>query len=599
MDLPYGLNGELDHVFRLSSPAEISGLEGERSGTEDGMQVKMIHPVLAMAVMGHRIVKYLRHDGTLGELALLDGFDHGKAVAVVPPRNRLEKLYQLIKLWMACRSVPPSFLNRWRAMHRDSRRLCAARVAARQAAHLCSLAVVVFGGGDALEATLRSVEAQTVSPWKCFLAARLGQEALSMPLVEPTPEAFKAAGASHVWTLEAGDELEPDAVEIAQAYLSANPSADCLYCDEIRDTGHGVEHMFKPEYDPILLEAFDYIGRSRIVSVPFVRERTPAGGDYRSVDPALAGSIVHVPHQLLRSGPVLQAGREAVSGGDAPNRPSVSIIIPTRDNTAMLKSCLTSVMEKTDYPGYEIIVVDNGSRCPETLDYLSALQDTGTMVLRADMEFNYSLLNNMGGQNAHGELLVFLNDDVEVVEPGWLAELAAWAVRPDIGSVGAELLYPGGLLQHAGVVLGMVGVAGHPWKGVDPEGGGATFQLRHPRTVSANTGACMAVEKSKFEAVGGFDEQLAVAFNDVDFCLRLQRAGLRNVWTPCAVLVHHESASRGGNDTRDKRLRFQEEKKRMFRRWPGELANDPYYNPNLTYEVEDGGLALFPGHMRS
>ncbi|MFD0937500.1 glycosyltransferase family 2 protein, partial [Methylobacterium trifolii] len=264
--------------------------------------------------------------------------------------------------------------------------------------------------------------------------------------------------------------------------------------------------------------------------------------------------------------------------------PRVTAIIPTRDRAELLRVTLDGLFHKTDYPEIEAIVVDNDSREPETAALFAEYRDDPRLrVLPVPGPFNFSDLSNRGAAAASGAVLLFLNNDVEVIERGWLAELAALALDPGIGAAGAKLLYPDGTLQHGGIVLGIGGVAGHSHPGVPGDDPGYFARMVLAQEVSAVTGACLAMRASVFSEVGGFDaERLKVAFNDVDLCLRVRAAGYRIVWTPFSRLIHHESKSRGPEDTPDKRLRFQGETAVMQERWGAELRADPYYNINLS-----------------
>ena len=277
-------------------------------------------------------------------------------------------------------------------------------------------------------------------------------------------------------------------------------------------------------------------------------------------------------------------------------RPLVSLIIPTRNGLRVLKPCLDSILDKTTYVNYEILIVDNGSDDSATVDYLNVLaKDSRIRVVRDERAFNYSALNNMAVKLARGELIGLLNDDIEVITPDWLSEMVAIAVQPAVGVVGARLWYPDKTLQLAGVILGIGGVAGHAAHGL-PEGESGYFRRAIlQQGFSAMTAACLLVRKAVYERVGGLNEtELQVAFNDVDFCLRLREAGYRNVWTPYAELYHHESATRGQEDTPGKRARFAGEIAYMQRRWGDWLANDPAYTPNLTLQYTDFSLAWPP-----
>lgn len=276
--------------------------------------------------------------------------------------------------------------------------------------------------------------------------------------------------------------------------------------------------------------------------------------------------------------------------------PKVSIIIPTRDNERLLRRCIESVTEKTQYQDYELIIVDNGSMATTTITYLHDIsQREGVRVIRDDYPFNYSALNNRAAKEANGEILCLLNDDIEVITAAWLSEMVSIAIQPGIGAVGARLLYPDGSLQHGGVILGVGGVAGHFHKGRSRDDYGYFGRASLAQGMSAVTGACLMVRKAIYEAVGGLNERdLTIAFNDVDFCLRLREAGYRNVWTPYAELYHHESATRGPDTSPIKQARFEGEAWYMRNRWKGVLENDPAYSPNLTLDYEDVSYAWPP-----
>jgi len=276
--------------------------------------------------------------------------------------------------------------------------------------------------------------------------------------------------------------------------------------------------------------------------------------------------------------------------------PMVSVVIPTRDRVELVKQCIASVREKTDYPSLEVVVVDNGSTEPATLKFLSELeQDMGALVLRDNGAFNFSRLINRGVAAAKGEVLALLNNDIEAIERGWLREMVSHVARPGVGAVGARLWYPDGTLQHGGVILGLGGVAGHAFPRV-PHGHPGYFNRAFlQQNVSAVTGACLVVRRKVFEEAGGFDEtSLAISFNDVDFCLRLQAGGFENVWTPYANLIHHESASRGHQRAVEEQMQFVREATFMQRKWGIELLRDPFYNPNLTLNLPGFDLAVPP-----
>ena len=264
--------------------------------------------------------------------------------------------------------------------------------------------------------------------------------------------------------------------------------------------------------------------------------------------------------------------------------PRVSAVIPTRDRAEILSVTLDGLLEATDYPDIEVVIVDNDSREPETASLFARYRgDPRVRIVPVPGAFNFSDLSNRGAAAATGAVLLFLNNDIEVLEPGWLTEMVRHAVRPEIGAVGAKLLYPDRTIQHGGIVLGIGGVAGHSHLGVAEEDPGYFCRMVIAHEVSAVTGACLAMRAQVFAEVGGFDAvDLKVAFNDVDLCLKIRRAGYRIIWTPFAKLIHHESKSRGAEDTPEKQKRFEGEVLTMLNRWGPELRADPYYNINLS-----------------
>jgi GT2 family glycosyltransferase len=270
--------------------------------------------------------------------------------------------------------------------------------------------------------------------------------------------------------------------------------------------------------------------------------------------------------------------------------PKVTIIIPTRDRVDLLRMCVESVLSRTTYPDFELLIVDNGSVEPATLEFLRNLPTGRCRVVRDEAPFNFAALNNIAARCAAGEFLLLLNNDIEVLTPGWLEEMMRFGLQDGVGVVGARLWYPDGRLQHGGAILGIGGVAGHSHKylqkGLPGYFGRAVLHQR----VSAVTAACLLVRKSTYLAVGGLDEKLQVAFNDIDFCLRVRDEGLHAVWTPYAEMVHHESASRGHETTPEKRARFEGEVNLMKARWRDALLHDPAYSVNLSLEHEDFSL---------
>lgn len=296
---------------------------------------------------------------------------------------------------------------------------------------------------------------------------------------------------------------------------------------------------------------------------------------------------------------------EAVENGDTMFRmrrlcpkasPLISIIIPTRDRSNLVKACVDGILHRTDYENWEVIIVDNDSEEEETFSfYRNVLEDSRFKVIHYHGIFNYSAINNLAVKSARGELLCLLNNDVEVIKPNWLKEMMAYAVLPDVGCVGARLLYEDDTLQHGGVIIGLGGVAGHSHKrrGLGDPGYYRRIDLVHE--MSAVTAACLVCSKKKFEQVGGFEEEhLKVAFNDVDLCLKMADAGYRNIYNPEATLYHLESISRGSDDTPEHVERFRSEVAHMKKRWQKYINHDPAYNPNLTIDREDFSISWAP-----
>ncbi len=477
----------------------------------------------------------------------------------------------------------------------------------------------------ALDSTLCSVRAQEYGDWDALVAA--GDPAAAAP-----------ADGVFVVLLEAGDILAPHALLLLAQAIGAHPGAALLYSDHdsLDAEGRRSDPQFKPDWNPDLLPAYDYLGGVCCVAGDAWRDASgdaggiPGGADARLRRYALAlrvtracapERIVHVPRVLVHrpasaeaapSAAIEDAARRVVADALAPLGatvepgllpgtrrirypiadpvPLVSIIVPTRDKLDILRACIESVCTRTDYPNFEICIVDNRSVEPETRAWLRAVvADPRIRVLRDDRDFNYSALNNRAVAQAAGSVVVLLNNDIEVIAPDWLTEMVGHALRPEIGAVGAKLLYPNGMVQHAGVVLGIGGVAGHVHRYLDGKDPGYMKRAMVTQNLSVVTAACLAVRKDVYLEVGGLDEEnLQVAFNDVDFCIRLTRAGYRNLFTPHALLYHHESLSRGHDDTPHKKAIFEREFGYMKRRWGP--FRDPAYNPNLTLEFEDYSL---------
>ena len=451
-------------------------------------------------------------------------------------------------------------------------------------------------------------------------------------------DALTQTHADWVLRLDAGDILRPHALATIGLAI-AESTVDLVYSDEDQIDRNGRRHTprFKPDWSPDLLRSWNYLGRvtawntetlrrlggwregfgaardhdlnlraterlaaDRIRHVAKVLVHVEDGGadPARPSDPAAAeASARAVSEHLRRIGRPGQvepiAGRSILRiryAIPAPP-PLVSIIVPTRDRLPLLRGCLNSILEKTAYASFEVIVVNNASRQPETLRYLATVAvDRRVRVLPYPGPFNFSAINNFAVAQACGSVIALVNNDIEVLAPDWLTEMVGHALRPEIGCVGARLLYPDGTVQHAGIVLGLGGLAGHGHKGLPGGAPGYVGRAIAACNVSAVTAACLVVRRSVYEEVGGLNEELAVAFNDVDFCLKVLRAGYLNLWTPFAELRHHESASRGAEISRDQAQRFGREIELVKRRWGPALRRDPYYSRELTALREDYSL---------
>lgn len=444
--------------------------------------------------------------------------------------------------------------------------------------------------------------------------------------------ALGLATGEFVALLDHDDLLAPHALLHMATSINQHPNAKLLYSDEdkIDAQGHRHDPHFKPDWN---LEHFlsqniiSHLGvyhRALLAQIGGFRTGFEGAQDHdlalRCLHHINSQQIVHVPKVLyhwrvlegstavsMDEKPYAQlAGQKALNdylatsglGGHAecmPNGsyrihaplpatpPHVTIVIPTRNAKNLVQACIDSIRTHTTYPAYDILLIDNGSNDPEALAYFATLAtQPHTTVVRDDRPFNYSALNNAAVEKATGSLICLLNNDIEITTPEWLSEMVSLCVRPGVGAVGAKLWYPDGALQHGGVIIGLGGVAGHAHHRISKADPGHFLRAAITQGYSAVTAACLLVSKAHFQAVGGLDEQnLTVAFNDVDFCLKLQAHGLRNVWTPFAQAVHHESISRGHEDTPEKMKRFAAETAHMQRRWPGVIAHDPCYNPNL------------------
>ncbi len=444
--------------------------------------------------------------------------------------------------------------------------------------------------------------------------------------------------------LDHDDELPPHALLTVAEAINAQPEAGLFYSDEDKIDKRGLrfDPYFKPDWNYDLFLGQNMVSHLGVYRAELIRD---VGGfrlgfegsqDYdlalRCIERLQPAQIRHIPRVLYHWRAI--AGSTAVSmdekgyaalaaqralqehltrvGANAEveihrygyrvrrrllgtSVPKVSLIVPTRDRVHLLRTCVESILERTSYPNYEIVVLDNQSSEPDALAYLDNLSTHDRVrVLHYDEPFNFSAINNFAVAHCDGAIVGLVNNDIETIHASWLEEMVSQAVRPEIGAVGAMLYYPNDTIQHAGVVLGIGGVAAHVYCGAPRGCGGQMSRALLTQDMSVVTAACLLIRREVYEQVGGLDERLQVAFNDVDFCLRVREAGYTNLWTPYAELYHHESASRGYEDTPEKKQRFEGEVRFMLERWGEVLNKDPAYNPNLTLAGTPFDLAFPP-----
>lgn len=458
---------------------------------------------------------------------------------------------------------------------------------------------------------------------------------------EASNSALTLATGDFIALMDHDDELPKHALLFMAGAINRNPSAQILYSDEdkIDEQGNRSDPHFKPDWNPDLLFSQNYVShlgvyrRELLNRIGGFRVGVEGSQDHdlllRCLPHIQAEAILHIPkvlyHWRITEGSTALSAKEKsyttragikalqdffraqdgidvkVEAGMLANtyrvrypipdsQPMVSLLIPTRDMVSVLRQCIQSILEKTTYLNYEIIIIDNDSVEPTTLNYFNWIQSQHqhVRVLPYGHPFNFSAINNYAVKNARGELIGLINNDIKVITSEWLSEMVSHALRPEIGCVGAKLYYEDGTIQHAGVIVGLGGVAGHSHKYFDRDSPGYFGRLKIVQNLSAVTAACLVVRKSVYEEVGGLEENnLRIAFNDVDFCLKVREAGYRNLWTPYAELYHLESKSRGAENTPEKQARFNGEIEYMKNKWGEVLKRDPFYSQNLTLARED------------
>jgi glycosyltransferase involved in cell wall biosynthesis len=470
-----------------------------------------------------------------------------------------------------------------------------------------------------------------------------------------TNKAATLATGEYLAFIDQDDLLPENALFEVANYILLRPELKFIYSDEdkIRSNGHRQDPHFKPDLAYEISLTYNVYSHFSVIATELFKELGGLRKGYEGAqdwDLALRAidaigthnlnEVAHIPKVLYhwRLTPTststgsqnkpyaFESGLRAVSDHLArigvsaeiienpllpqtlkvcykvpESEPSVNIIIPTRDGLDVLKPCVDSILEKSTYRNFRITIVDNGSVKKETVNYLKSLPEAKVKIIRDDSPFNYSSLNNKAVTQFESDYVCLVNNDIEIISPDWLEELVSIASQPGNGAVGPMLWYPDWTVQHAGVVIGIGGhmsVAGH-WQKRSPKGEpGYQGRLAVRQNYSAVTGACLLVKRETYLKVGGLDSELKVAFNDVDLCLKIQSTGLRNVWTPFVEMIHHESVSRGYDDSPEKIARASQEVLLMRERWSHIINNDPCFNPNLSLWSEDFGYALPPRNAR-
>jgi O-antigen biosynthesis protein len=461
---------------------------------------------------------------------------------------------------------------------------------------------------------------------------------------QATNSAIDIATGDFIAFLDHDDVLPAHALYMVAREIVRDPDLDVIYSDEdkISRSDRRYDPHFKSDWNPDLFLSQNMICHLGVYRTSLVREVGGLRPDFDgSQDYDLALRIIerieprcirHIPHILYHwraaAGSAAQSANEKPYALEAARRavadhlrrrdiranvaiapgtpflqlryelerePSVSIIIPTKDRIDLLSRCVSGILERTSYQNLELLIVDNHSEEGETHAFLDEIAtNPHVRVLHYNEPFNFSLINNWGAIQAAGEVLVFLNNDTEVIGPDWLRHLVVNACRHEVGAVGAKLLYPNGRVQHAGVILGIGGVGGHIHLGRERQDPGYFSRAVLQQNLSAVTAACLALRRTVFDEIGGFNGDLRVAFNDVDLCLRIRERGYLVVWTPLAELYHHESASRGSDLVSARHREFSQEVEYMRAKWGWTLDHDPYFNPNLSLRSLSVSLAFPP-----
>ncbi|MDP9632019.1 UNVERIFIED_ORG: GT2 family glycosyltransferase [Ensifer adhaerens] len=446
---------------------------------------------------------------------------------------------------------------------------------------------------------------QAVAETRASLATQTWRDYAEMPASEVAGMKDANAARPQLWMrLPAGMRLAPRALERLARPFAFSSSAAAVYSDEDRCNKRGRRNdpFFKPAWNPPLAQSgwLPLDGALvRLADLPedLDLENLPMGEVIAKSAKGRRGAVLHVPRVLLhRDAPYQRMTGHVRLKADAAEVPKISVIIPTRDRADLLEACLRGLFESTDGVDLDVIVIDNDSSDPAALALMDHYEKAGR-IRRLPLPgwFNFSRACNLGVEASRNEFILLLNNDVEPLQPGWLSNLARELDDPDVGAAGSLLFFPDGYVQHGGVTLGAGTVARHSFHFLHPQSGEDNGLLSERREISAVTAACLLTRKSLWMQIGGMDESnLTVAFNDVDYCVKVRQAGCTIVWTPDSAMLHRESVSRGADNTPEKLRRFAREEETVFERWCEILRSDPYHNPNLSLIAEDFALEARP-----
>lgn len=497
---------------------------------------------------------------------------------------------------------------------------------------------------ELLSSTLESIKKQTYKNVELsFVNTCLENEDKIINIIEPYKEymvlgeikqnineAIKSINGDYVATVFSGDMLAPNALYEITNYVNEYGRKEFIYSDEdaIDVSGRNFSNPhFKPDWSPDMLNSYNYIGHLAFIKKEIINITEEIRNEYELYlrVSEVTSNIGHISkvlyhNRVLEKDYILRVddlelnksiiqehlNRTNVNGKvkygliegtykvdyEIEDNPLVSIIIPNKDETETLKKCIDSIIEKSTYINYEIIIVENNSTSSEIFEYYDEIEKLEKVkVIKWEKGFNYSAINNFAFKHTKGEFIVLLNNDIEVITPNWIEEMLMYTQRNDVGITGAKLYYPDDSIQHAGVIIGLNSVAGHSHGRFERDDNGYAGRLKVVQNLSAVTAACLMIKRSTFEEINGLDEKYPVAFNDVDFCLRVIEKGNLIVFNPYVEMYHYESKSRGIEDSPEKVKRFNGEVKRFKEKW-GLWRRDPYYNENLTREEEDFSLRI-------